>query len=102
MPTGLKITNVMDQTLYNSTLFAGVEDDDDNNNKYNNNEDDDDANNDNNADDEQTQVTQVNDEMHPDNMEHGFKRQHMEEPSINEVEADEEEEEEDKEDNIEL
>jgi hypothetical protein len=103
MPTGLKITNAMDQTLYNSTLFAGVEHDDNHNNDDNDNDNNDYNNNDNNKQIQVNQVNQVNDEMHPDNMEHGFKKQPTSKSSINKVkEDDKEEEEQENKDNIEL
>jgi hypothetical protein len=117
MPTGLKITNAMDQTLYDSTLFAGVEHDDDNkqqhndnndnnNNDNNNNNDDDNDNDDDNNDDDNNKddkQIQVNNEMHPDNMEHGFEKQQTNKSSINNEEEDKEKDKEEEiEDNIEI
>jgi hypothetical protein len=77
----------MDQTLYNLTLFAGVahDDNDNDNNKDDNNNDDNNNDDNNNEDDKQTPVNQVDDEMHPDDMEQGFERQHTDKSSIKSV-----------------
>jgi hypothetical protein len=76
MLTGLKITNGMDPTLYNSTLFAAIENNDDNNN---NNDD----NNNKENKDKQNQIKQplVHDKMDLDEMQ-GPKRP-SEQSSIN-------------------